>query len=100
MQICQVSCARPGGVNKDYACTGTDWAVVLDGATPVAGACTGCIHDVLWLVRQLAAALTVLRSAAPGRLIALLRDAQRCSPWAGHNQHDDATAVHLRPSET
>ncbi len=28
MQISQVCCARPGGVNEDYACTGSDWAVV------------------------------------------------------------------------
>ncbi len=58
MQISQVSRARPGGVNEDYACAGTDWALLLDGATPVAGARTGCVHDVPWLVRQLAAALS------------------------------------------
>ncbi len=58
MQISQVSRARPGGVNEDYACAGTGWALLLDGATPVAGARTGCVHDVPWLVRQLAAALS------------------------------------------
>ncbi len=43
--------------NEDYAAAGPDWAVVLDGATHFAGVDTGCIHDVPWLVSNLAAAL-------------------------------------------
>ena len=46
MQISMVSRARPGGVSEDYACGGADWAMVLDGATPVPGASTGCVLDV------------------------------------------------------
>jgi len=44
--------------NEDYAAAGPDWAIVLDGATHSDGVDTGCIHDVPWLVRHLAAALT------------------------------------------
>lgn len=46
--------ARP---NEDYAAAGPDWAVVLDGATHFEGVDTACIHDVPWLVGNLAAAL-------------------------------------------
>ncbi|WP_226361516.1 protein phosphatase 2C domain-containing protein [Pseudonocardia sp. ICBG1142] len=34
---------------------GPDWAFVLDGATAPAGIDSGCIHDVAWVVRNLAA---------------------------------------------
>lgn len=49
--------AAPGLVNEDYVVAGPDWAVVLDGATAPAGVDSGCLHDVPWLVHQLAAAL-------------------------------------------
>jgi hypothetical protein len=57
----------PGRVNEDYAACGTGWAVVLDGATASPGVDSGCIHDVLWLVRHLATAVTrrILLAAAP-----------------------------------
>jgi hypothetical protein len=49
--------AAPGLVNEDYVVAGPDWAVVLDGATAPAGVDSGCVHDVPWLVHQLAGAL-------------------------------------------
>jgi hypothetical protein len=57
----------PGRPNEDYAAAGPGWAVVLDGATQADGVDTGCVHDVPWLVRHLAAALTgqLAASAAP-----------------------------------
>jgi hypothetical protein len=48
----------PGKPNEDYALTGPDWAVLLDGATAPEGVDSGCIHDVPWLVRHLATAIT------------------------------------------
>ena len=50
--------SAPGQVNEDYAICGPDWAVVLDGATAPAGIASGCIHDVPWLVRRIAASLS------------------------------------------
>jgi hypothetical protein len=47
----------PGKPNEDYAVTGPDWAVLLDGATAPDGIDSGCIHDVPWLVRHLATAI-------------------------------------------
>lgn len=44
-------------VNEDFVLAGQDFVIVLDGATPVAGLETGCIHDVPWLVRRLGLAL-------------------------------------------
>jgi hypothetical protein len=58
MQITQASEGAPGLVNEDYAVCGSSWAVLLDGATAPLGVNSGCIHDVPWLVRHLAAALT------------------------------------------
>jgi hypothetical protein len=57
MQITQASEAAPGLVNEDYAVCGSGWAVLLDGATAPPNVDSGCIHDVPWLVRHLAAAL-------------------------------------------
>jgi hypothetical protein len=45
---------RPPAVNEDLVLTGPDFAVVLDGATAPQGVESGCRHDVLWLVKQLA----------------------------------------------
>lgn len=66
----RITCATestPGRVNEDYAVCGNDWAVVLDGATAAPGVDSGCIHDVPWLVRHLAAAITrrILLDSAP-----------------------------------
>jgi hypothetical protein len=58
--------AAPGVVNEDYVAAGPDWAVVLDGATAPAGADSGCVHDVAWLVHQLAAALSAGLSRPAG----------------------------------
>jgi Protein phosphatase 2C len=47
----------PGRPNEDYAVCGLDWAVILDGATAPAAVDSGCVHDVPWLVRHLAAGI-------------------------------------------
>ncbi|WP_350279927.1 protein phosphatase 2C domain-containing protein [Kribbella sp. HUAS MG21] len=59
---------RPPAVNEDLVVTGPDFAVVLDGATAPQGVESGCVHDVAWLVRQLACQLApplISRSSAP-----------------------------------
>jgi hypothetical protein len=43
--------------NEDYAVCGPGWAVLLDGATQLDGVDSGCVHDVPWLVRRLAAGI-------------------------------------------
>ncbi|MGZ0149800.1 protein phosphatase 2C domain-containing protein [Kribbella sp. WER1] len=45
---------RPPAVNEDLVLTGPDFALVLDGATAPKGVDSGCLHDVPWLVKQLA----------------------------------------------
>jgi len=57
MQITYATESAPGYVNEDYVACGPGWAVVLDGATAPPGVDSGCIHDVPWLVRHLAAAV-------------------------------------------
>jgi serine/threonine protein phosphatase PrpC len=53
--------------NEDYVVCGPNWAVVLDGATPLDGVDSGCSHDVPWLVRRLAAGIVacLLRDQIP-----------------------------------
>ncbi|MGL5826227.1 MAG: protein phosphatase 2C domain-containing protein, partial [Nocardioides sp.] len=53
-----------GTVNEDLVIAGLSWVAVFDGATAHPSARSGCIHDVSWLVRQLAAGLAppLLRS--------------------------------------
>jgi hypothetical protein len=46
--------------NEDLVVTGPDFAVVLDGATPMPGVDTGCVHTVPWLTRRLGSALARL----------------------------------------
>jgi hypothetical protein len=58
MRVTFDSQPTPGGANDDYVLVNPDWAVVLDGATALRPDANGCIHDVPWLVRQLAAGLT------------------------------------------
>ena len=58
MRVTYATESAPGHVNEDYAICGNEWAVVLDGATAPAGVDSGCIHDVPWLVRHLAAAIS------------------------------------------
>ncbi|MFD9734317.1 protein phosphatase 2C domain-containing protein [Umezawaea sp. NPDC059074] len=57
--------ATPGRKNDDYAAVGLGWAVVLDGATALRPAENGCIHNVPWVVRQLAGNLAQLLTLAP-----------------------------------
>lgn len=44
-----------GRPNEDYVVCGPDWVALFDGATAPAGVDSGCVHDVPWLVRHLAA---------------------------------------------
>jgi Protein phosphatase 2C len=57
MQITHATVSAPGRPNEDYVCSGADWTLILDGATAPAGVDSGCVHDVVWLVRHLAAAM-------------------------------------------
>jgi Protein phosphatase 2C len=57
MQVTYATDAGSDRPNEDYAITGPDWAVLLDGATAPRGIGSGCIHDVPWLVRHLAAGI-------------------------------------------
>lgn len=72
MQVTYATQAAPGQVNEDFVVCGPDWWLVLDGATAPAGVDSGCVHDVRWLVEQLAAEtarqLTVAGSALPDAL--------------------------------
>jgi hypothetical protein len=58
MQITHASASAPGMDNEDYTAAGADWAIVLDGATKHPNVDSGCIHNVIWLVRHLAATVT------------------------------------------
>lgn len=60
MQVSWASASAPHQVNQDLVLTGPNWVVVLDGATPRFGVSSGCVHDVPWLVRQLASQLARL----------------------------------------
>jgi hypothetical protein len=75
MQVTWASEAGGKRPNEDYAVTGPDWAVVLDGATAPAGIDSGCVHDVCWLVRQLAAAVASRMPSAALSLADLLAEA-------------------------
>lgn len=75
MQLTYATCAGDGQGNEDYVTAGFDWAVILDGATAPAGVDSGCIHDVRWLVRQLAAAITARMPVTAAPLADLLAEA-------------------------
>jgi len=75
MRITYATESAPGHVNEDYAICGNEWAVVLDGATAPAGVNSGCIHDVPWLVRHLAAAVARRILLGSGPLADLLAGA-------------------------
>lgn len=75
-QTSHATLSAPGHVNEDLAASGPGWALVLDGATPSPGVAIGCVHDVPWLVRRLAAALAArLTTAGPDGLAQLVASA-------------------------
>jgi Protein phosphatase 2C len=75
-QTSHATLSAPGHVNEDLAASGPGWALVLDGATPAPGVASGCVHDVPWLVRQLAAAVAArLTRAGPDGLAELVAGA-------------------------
>jgi hypothetical protein len=55
LHVRYATAAAPGSDNEDYVLAGPSWIVVLDGATAPRGVASGCVHDVRWLVRTLAA---------------------------------------------
>ncbi|MBC7275021.1 protein phosphatase 2C domain-containing protein [Nocardioides sp.] len=62
--------------NEDFVLAGSDFVIVLDGASPVPGLENGCIHDVPWLVRQLGLRLAEgLTAPAAWSLAAILEHA-------------------------
>ena len=67
MQTTYATSAGGERPNEDYAVCGPGWAVVFDGATPRDDVDSGCIHDVPWLVRRLAAGIVagLLRDETP-----------------------------------
>lgn len=85
MQITYATSQGDGAANEDYAACGPDWAVILDGATHLPGVATGCIHDVPWLVRQLASGIMAGLMTGDQSLRGILADAIRaaCAAHAG-----------------
>lgn len=76
MLITQATEASPDvAVNEDLAVSGPHFAVVLDGATQIAGVDTGCIHDVPWLVARLGGRLAYLLLTDDGGLDDILATA-------------------------
>jgi hypothetical protein len=74
----EITCAtRAGGErNEDLVLAGSDFAVVLDGATPEPGVRHGCRHGVSWVVRGLGRGLaTGLIERPDADLRMLLRNA-------------------------
>ncbi len=57
LRITLATAGAPGRANEDYVAAGSDWAIILDGATAPADLDSGCVHDVRWLVHRLAAAM-------------------------------------------
>jgi hypothetical protein len=66
--------ATPGLENEDLVVAGTNWAVVLDGATLRKGVDCGCTHGPGWLVRRLGGELAGRLSSDNGPLADLLAE--------------------------
>ena len=80
----------PGKPNEDYAVCGPSWAVILDGATAPPHIDSGCIHDVPWLVRHLAAGIVqrLVLNACASTLADILAGAIK-QAMAAHEQTCD-----------
>lgn len=70
MEFTTATAKGDGQANEDLAVCGDGWAVLLDGATAPKGVDSGCKHDVPWLVRQLAAGVTLRLMTEPGMSLA------------------------------
>ncbi len=79
-----------GAENQDLALVGTDWALVLDGASPPAGVEVGCVHSVAWIVDRLGAHLRDGLNDRKGTLADALRAAIRATV-ADHGPQCDTT---------
>ncbi|MFI0356203.1 protein phosphatase 2C domain-containing protein [Actinomadura sp. 9N407] len=66
--------ATPGLENEDLVVAGTNWAVVLDGATARPGVDCGCTHGPRWLVQRLGGELAGRLASESGALADLLAE--------------------------
>lgn len=57
-------CSPEHDANEDFVLAGPEFVIVLDGATPVPGLATGCIHDVPWLVWTLGTRLAAILASS------------------------------------
>jgi Protein phosphatase 2C len=65
MEFTAASEPTPGKSNEDCLIIGNTWAAVLDGATAPPSVDSGCVHDVQWLVHQLAGHLARILLTSP-----------------------------------
>jgi hypothetical protein len=84
MDFTAASEPTPGKPNEDCFLVGNNWAAVLDGATAPQGVDSGCIHDVCWLVQQLAGNLARLMFTSPNRPLADLAADAIAATCAAH----------------
>jgi hypothetical protein len=94
---------KPGGfwvasTDPEAAYQAVRGSVRLDSVTDAALLTDGVTRLAEWYGYSWPDIFTRLSSEGPAGLIDLVRAAERTSPppGAGHKQHDDATAVHLR----
>jgi hypothetical protein len=92
-----VSIAGVRGDNLEYLTLADSPVVLCDDAALFSD---GVSPLVDWYGYTWPAIFTLMRSAGPQRLVTLLREAERNHPRAAGQQHDDATAVHLRLTES
>ncbi|SFS52054.1 protein phosphatase 2C domain-containing protein [Saccharopolyspora flava] len=75
MPVTAATVPTPGRRNEDHFAIGPDWAFVLDGATAPDGVDSGCVHDVVWLVRRLGGTLAELLTTSDDPLPDVLAEA-------------------------
>jgi hypothetical protein len=92
-----VSIAGVRGDNLEYLTLAGSPVVLCDDAALFTD---GVSRLVDWYGYTRPAIFTLMRSAGPQRLVTRLREAEPYHPRAAGQQHDDATAVNLRLSET
>jgi hypothetical protein len=85
----------PAIPNEDYVLATDRFVVLLDGATAAPGVDSGCVHDVVWLVGQLAGHLARCLTVAPA---APLREVLRSGIVATMASHGPACDLTNRDS--
>jgi hypothetical protein len=91
-----VSIAGVRGDNLEYVTLADSPVVLCDDAALFSESVSRLVD---WYGYTWPAIFTLMRSAGPQRLVTL-REAERNHPRAAGQQHDDATAVHLRLTES